>query len=85
MNDYTKGPWKCISGAFKRGGVIAWEIKMPEGGHISKANADILSATPDLYEALKNLISLAKDHVADAEDWHEYQHAVAAIAKAEGR
>lgn len=50
-----------------------------------KAPVPLTALETNLLDALKNLVDLAKNQVADAEDWHDYQHAVAAIAKAEER
>lgn len=88
MVEYTKGLWKV-------NGVLVFPVKGPAICHApwnyklrpeaeSRANRKLIAAAPELLEALKGLVSLAKDHVADAEDWHDYQHAVAVIAKAEG-
>lgn len=94
MSRYTKGPWR-VDPSFTcdvQSGNGRFEIAstsdsvLHEGRKPSNAaqgaNALLIAAAPELLEALRGLVSIAKDHIADAEDWYEYQHAVAAIAKA---
>jgi hypothetical protein len=64
-------------------------MKMPGGGVISKANADLMAAAPDLLEALKALVN-ARWMVSV--DWCPQENydavmevANSAIAKAEGK
>lgn len=56
----------------------------------TKANARLLAAAPDLFEALKCVVAAMKKYEIDTDESPTYQHrdimarATAAIAKAEG-
>jgi hypothetical protein len=50
--EHTPGPWTVLAAEFKGKGIVAYEIKMPEAT-ISKANADLIAAAPDMLAALK--------------------------------
>ncbi|KKN73849.1 hypothetical protein LCGC14_0396510 [marine sediment metagenome] len=50
---YTKGEWKVVSAEFTGKGV-AFEVIMPKQ-EICKADANLIEAAPDLYEALRAL------------------------------
>jgi hypothetical protein len=81
MSAHTPGPWAILEyrGAVDevipsgRPGVIC---SFPDPGKRTRANAQLISAAPDLYDAIKKL--LAQEENAEGE-------ARAAIEKAEGR
>ncbi len=84
MSGHTPGPWTVRAGSFpddaSEAMVVAYEIVMPKGPVISKANADLIAAAPDLLEALKRLID-----PNNPEPWPVVEaRARKAIAKAEG-
>lgn len=51
----------------------------------AKANARLIAAAPELYEALKNLLALSRPHFSDSTQILAFNLAESAIAKAEGR
>jgi hypothetical protein len=80
--EFTPGPWKLIKE------VNHWTVGaegMPEIGQIlQEANANLISAAPDLYDALKE----ARDALCSHPDYQTKESLAmfdAAIAKAEGR
>lgn len=58
-----------------------------ERDDIQEANANLIAAAPDMLEALKMTVSAMREHACsigcNAENWHDYQAAMAAIEKAE--
>lgn len=99
MAKHTPGPWvdsitmgrseKGVVGeAFAwmgRGPVIVATRPIQEGEHMY--NAKLMAAAPDMLEALKNVLTLAvlKWGNLDPEANTAFDHARAAIAKAEGK
>jgi hypothetical protein len=88
---YTQGPWTAIENH------IFGHIVTVEGVGIyptialadcctssALANANLISAAPDLLEALKPLVGMVESDPY-MHDWPEVKAARAAIAKAEGR
>ncbi|HAX40273.1 MAG TPA: hypothetical protein DCY10_05305 [Clostridiales bacterium] len=77
MSEFTKGPWRIAGkGTIRAGdgwiGRIHW--------HNRDANASLIAAAPDMYEALKSMLNLHLSH-------HNHPiHAAAraALAKANG-
>lgn len=65
---------------YNRDGSPAGEVDMPEGW----ANARLIAAAPELYEALVCLLARAENELADPEDVHEVVFAKATISKARG-
>jgi hypothetical protein len=61
--EHTSGPWQVIAGEFKDDGIVAYEIRMPEA-ILSKSNADLIAAAPDMLEALM----AARAHVEELRD-----------------
>ena len=72
MNKFTKGPWEVGSINDEEGEILlSINIKAPDGYHVSKvssrskeeiyANAQLISAAPELLEALEDLINAVKD------------------------
>lgn len=104
MSKHTKGPWsrdkwgniKTASGETLR----LHGVALPCGGRQSdheevEANSDLVTAAPDLLEALKGMCAIVKDsrgvagyHLnGDTAEWDEFDEvdaALAAIAKATG-
>lgn len=94
----TPGPWKvrkhwCDKDAFevypargRKPKVGQWsavcEVGWASGGESAKANANLISAAPELLEALERL--LASGDVRDSADAGAMKQARAAIAKATG-
>jgi hypothetical protein len=85
---YTKGEWEAVR-AFNKGWFvgngnisIAHDIKSPDDAHL-------ISAAPDMYEALKNYIELLDtlifQHPDDVILAARMMEAVKARAKAEGK
>ena len=91
MNSYTKGEWKLAKGRrdqiMTNNGILI--AQMPSyirgsAGHVpvkeTEANANLIAAAPDMYEALKGLLS-----VSFALFTPEYKAAREALTKAEGK
>src|SRR4051812_37585185 len=78
---HTPGPWLAEaddSSVFdSEGREVADCLTFPFAGEEAEANARLIAAAPELYEALKALIVLS-----DSAAWDK---AFAALAKAEGR
>ena len=92
MSKHTPGPWHVdkggvvcsASGAVPvAGGWIedAWEGESDD--HVSRANARMMAASTDMYDALKNLCALY-DTDEGCREIPEYIAARAALAKADG-
>ena len=101
---YTKGPWKVSSGnAVKAGNKNICShvnaaardvVNMVQEIEISKANARLISAAPDLLEALHKFASIKIDCASEIvpngysnpEEWRsDVEAARAAISKALGK
>lgn len=99
MADFTKGPWSIgsdiISIKIESECQDVAEINRPEDprdiSHATEvvANAHLIAAAPDMYEALKELVGIIdgywEDNDREAIDGFTSQPAKAAIAKAEGQ
>lgn len=86
---WTPGPWQvsCVSDGTRRRSV--WTDEGPPA-HIAdvtngEANARLISAAPDLYEALARIVdSVAKGASGDVCQTYDFDDARAALAKARG-
>lgn len=85
---WTPGPWQvsCVSDGTRRRSV--WTDKGPPA-HIAdvtngEANARLISAAPDLYEALERFVTFHSGHVLPHELHKPMDDARAALAKARG-
>lgn len=93
MSGHTPGPWFIDVGRPKRPMVVARTSKQfPDGPQFieladvkSMADARLIAAAPDLLAAVKGLASYAYSITNPSLLPHDYQLAVRAIAKAEGR
>lgn len=91
---HTPGPWECVGGEFsdepEMAGLVSYFVKLPGGPLISKANADVIAAAPDLLAALEackaRLEFINSDEAAhySPDDSFWVEMARAAIAKARG-
>lgn len=84
---FTKGEWTSFIWDTKRGFNIFCEkdfiASVPLGIYPrtmieAEANANLISAAPNLYEALRQLVSVTSNYTK------EYQNALQALSKAEG-
>ena len=86
MSGHTKGPWN-IQYEGHAGQIIGAQIVALGGGAVAyvdrEANARLISAAPDLLEAIKAL--LGPDVMTGEEPFDPVSKAFAAIAKAEGK
>lgn len=88
MSNWTKGPWvSCEHGIVPAGAsnyserILVSGVRMPMGrDDEAEANANLIAAAPELYEALSELI----DHCDDANPWMDLSDAKDALAKARG-
>src|SRR5688500_2672397 len=102
MADFTLGPWRIddedisprIIGPMRDDGISPMVAEVRIGLKASDANARLIAAAPDLYEALLSLIPSHRSPFIRCWCPHGYIHhehtpgcvlARAAIAKAEGR
>jgi hypothetical protein len=91
MTGYTKGPWVAdkfgdIDGP--NGEPIATTDGVPGIEDVAGANARLIAAAPDMYEALKTAYQCIEDLGNDRGGWaweDVLQEIDAAIAKAEGK
>ena len=86
MSAHTPGPWHTIGTLADRplveaedGGMVADLVEREDDAE-TRANAILISAAPELLEALKRIVKEATGHTLAALD-----EAQAAIAKAEGK
>lgn len=99
MSKHTPGPWQATSWEAKSGGTdwVVWGPKSPNhdyhsdlrGDFGSEADARLIAAAPDMYEALRELMDIVQ-HAIDQRttadmDSFTLQPARLALAKAEGR
>lgn len=88
MSGFTKGLW-CCEGTIVYGGEDVCAM-LPDNGIATKrklANAALISAAPELLEALLGMMHAFEARMADSEnvEWHEcWGKAVKAVAKASG-
>lgn len=91
MSDHTPGPWQA-TGAEPADGVDCWwligadrrdigTINGGQGDATPQANARLIAAAPDLFDALEGMLEM---HGSDIEEAAARQKARAAIAKARG-
>ena len=93
---YTKGEWKVrhpincdyliYTGEYGKG--ITQVAQIIESYPNAEANAYLIAAAPDMYEALKGLAiayNVDGEGVIVNQDPHYWQQALKAIAKAEGK
>lgn len=94
MTGFTKGPW--TSGVGTSTGMVVRANHEPKvrrnvascGGMNREANANLIAAAPDMYEALEWLETYAMiqvDRHPDAEDNKGWRRIIAALAKARGK
>lgn len=89
MSDFTPGPWRVslVSDGTRRRSV--WTDGGPPA-HIAdvtngEANGSLISAAPDLYEALNRIVSsVARTTSEDVCQSSDFDDARAALAKARG-
>jgi len=92
---FTPGPWKWREDAVEEDGstmrTLAPGVLIlddmgggPWGDEVDRANARLIAAAPDLYEALRNLLSAAEAHIFSTECQAQRDAARAALSKAEG-
>ena len=92
MSGYTKGPWDIVKtrqGAFTTimseknahiAEMVKWYTTDPELVAEMEANGKLISAAPDLFEALNKML----DHFEGSIPLFLFEMAEAAIAKAKG-
>lgn len=56
---YTRGPWKTRAATFCADGTPSYEVVMPGGPQMNAVDARLISAAPQLYEALQVINTLA--------------------------
>ena len=92
--NYTKGEWKVISGFKIRCGIEqmfvadCWtsELQLPRPRlHEAEANAYLIAAAPELYEALKKLVGFDEIGGNGKDHYILIKKAKQALAKAEGK
>jgi hypothetical protein len=87
MSKHTPGPWKCD---LERKGDRVFPFTINGADHdplarcITKVDAALISAAPELLTALKRLVSAVEKYAPCPEDWEELREAHNAIATAEG-
>lgn len=99
MSNFTPGPWEMVleteesDGAMVLGAAphVGPTAKKYVAYHMSDADARLISASPELLAACRNLLGCLEDwcEIADDDDQREDDHlaiaaAKAAISKAEG-
>lgn len=96
---FTPGPWLLDMNNVHTGTIALvhqctdgwadiWSDKWVEHGmseDVMDANARLIAAAPELYEALVCLLARAENELADPEDVHEVVLAKATISKARGQ
>ena len=88
MENFTPGPW-AIQETSRPNNGTSWRDIVSIGGEFSpiyigealEKNAHLISAAPDLFQALKGMLELFAD-TSDMEDYETIQFARQAIAKA---
>jgi hypothetical protein len=87
MSEYTKGPWFIVGDSILASGqnildkFVAKQVCGENATEI-KANSDLLSAAPELFDALKALVAFEADGAGNGK--RAMAKARDAIAKAEG-
>ncbi len=104
MSKFTKGPWRarCRDVSYKGGEwpksqFLQWEVEGPEvpdgRGEFYQADARLIAAAPDLYEALRNILVMLPSANESADEnlpipksfcyvrWIDINNAWAALAK----
>ncbi|MGZ9981521.1 hypothetical protein ACXXCT_08635 [Bordetella bronchiseptica] len=86
---HTPGPWKC---QLAKSGSGRLQVSGPRGEQIAilwrsskdttEANARLIAAAPEMFEALSVLYAVAAEQLGD--DWAAVTDAAAVIAKATG-
>jgi len=94
---YTPGPWNIQGGKGKHGDLFVWKAGEYFGGHAiatvheeveerAKANAHLISAAPELLEALQEIVTHATKYgAAPLSALLMFDRARSAIAKAKGK
>ena len=100
MSKHTSGPWVFAPKQFNYdddqglGSVVTDELhptyiaKIEFDGSVNNANANLIAAAPDMYEALKNMYHAFQDGydcTFDAKMGDAVQDAYVAFTKAEGK
>lgn len=97
MNTYTPGPWDIDWAYCKTGDEIHWKVPTtigpisPDHSHwagpyldIEEPDAYLISAAPDLYEALRLLLGTLLDGPDESDVAHALNKSRKALAKAKG-
>ena len=96
MTEFTKGPWNYFLAGDERGIYIGVDLfrsssrvvtiidcdDLPEDE--TRANAHLIAAAPDLYEALDRLVGEIKDYHVSSSVLDAIEASIYAIAKALG-
>ena len=105
MSEFTKGPWTVGSrvaygwDVYQNDDVLTWVGVVHDGSLLednatdneAEANARLIAAAPDMYEALRELVNsecsffnsaIESDHLFDFIEWRD--RAILAIRKATG-
>lgn len=85
MSKFTPGPWKVIK-SIDQYNNVCWDVVSVDGGHVTfeaevvkKANAHLIAAAPDMYEALSNALKETREQF-----WPDFGEMEKALAKARG-
>jgi hypothetical protein len=91
MTDYTPGPWKARSRNAGQPGddfFLGWQIEGPpepqRGQFVREADAHLVAAAPDMYEALAMAEEVLAEFPANSRWWPIYKAITEALAKARG-
>lgn len=79
---FTKGPWWLSGKGTIRAGESAWVAHC--SWHNKEANAHLIAAAPDLYEALYEIFYYQGGADSVVDDEYVMERAKAALAKARG-
>ena len=96
MAQFTKGPWELFLTGDERGIYIGLDLfgssskvvttvdcdDLPEAA--AQANAHLIAAAPELYEALDGLIGELKDYHVSSSVLDAIETSISALAKARG-
>jgi hypothetical protein len=85
MSKHTPGPWSYSKCPCRMQGCASFTISVQGSVGFEEGDARLISAAPDLLEALVSLAAEARRYLPDYDEHPEVQKADAAIEKAEGR
>ena len=86
MSNFTPGPWNRQGSNEIAGKMLVCNVYEQPTEHIKLANANLIAAAPEMYEALTGIVeemALADFDPTDEDTW--YGRAIAILAKADGR